>query len=468
MSNKNDKKDNKEKDIDVAEEKVELAQFIADKSQKITKRTEALANGGLRIVRWLSDWFDRILFNPRHGKLVAFGVALLVYIAFNQTSVATPMESSKDKNGIPVSVVYNSEMYEISGVDETVDVTFIGNQGDISIMSLDNSDIKVELDLSGLTEGTQQVKYKVVGASNRVRTIIEPASANVTIRTKDAQKVSLGYDFINLEKLGSQYVLGTPELSSREISIKASRETLDQVAFVKALIDVQGQTKDFEVEAQIVAYNQQGEKLDQVDIIPKTVTAKVGISSPSKNVPIRLLFDGDFPEGKIISDFKLDTETIMIYAPQSVLDSIDEITVPIATSLLTGDTTKLQQTISLPTGVRTGSVTKVNIEVKLGEATSKVFEGVPVLFENNVNGLKATVKNKGDATTTLTVYGTKENLEGPNAKFKIDDVVAYIDLRDAVAGENQKAKLFVKSRSSNAVLFKIVSDKTEIIVDILK
>lgn len=39
--------------------------------------------------------------------------------------------------------------------------------------------------------------------------------------------------------------------------VSASEDTLDEVAFVKALIDVSDVTKTFETEASIVAYNQQ-------------------------------------------------------------------------------------------------------------------------------------------------------------------------------------------------------------------
>lgn len=458
-------KDPKEKSNNSVDEKTEIAQFIAEKSKKFSSRTASLANAGERILRWLSDWFDRILFNPRHSKLIAFGVALMLYLGFSGAQSASPLvNSSKEASSVNVNVSYNAEMYEISGVEKTVKVTFIGSPSDISLLSLDSSTIKAELDLTGLSEGKHQVNYRVDGISSRIQTIVEPASANVTIKTKIAEKRTVDYDYINQDKMAPEFVLAEPELDIREVSIKASEETLSKVAYVKALIDVSGQTKDFEVDAKVVAYDQDGNKLDQVDVIPATVKAKVGVSKPSKTVAIKPLFDGAFPEGKTISDFKMDNESIMIYGPLSVLDQIDEIRVPISTSLLTGDTTKLQQNITLPTGVKSGSVSKVNIEVSLGDVASKVVENVVITYRNNNAGYKMSVPNKDDAVTSVTIYGTQEKLNS----FADDKLQVYFDLRDAVEGENQEFKLYVVYNDASAPYYQLVPEKEAILIDLIK
>lgn len=457
-------KDNKKNDeIKSQEEKVEIAQFIADKSKKLSSFTHEVKESGMRVVRWLSDRFDQILFNPKHGKLVAFAIALMITIGFNTNSVSTPLQSNRDIT-VPVSVNYNSEMYEISEIPDKITVTLIGTANDLTMLNSDSPSIKAVLDLTGLVDGKHTVKYQMEGISNRIRTIIQPESETVSIDIKNAAKATIGYDFINQHQLGQQYVLSEPEFEVFEVSIKASQDTLDKVAFVKALIDVAGKTEDFETESTLVAYDQNGNKLDQVDIIPKTVKSKVGVSSPYKSVPITPIIDGALPEGKTVSSIKLDSESIMIYAPQSILETIDEIRVPISTSQLTGDNTKFQQAISLPAGVRYGAVSKVNIEVNLGEATSAKFDNIPVVYRNNVNGLKASLVNKEDAVVSVTVLGTKENLE----KFEEEKIAIYIDLRDAEVGENKQFELFISYVDSSSPLFVIEPNKTSIALDIMR
>lgn len=451
------KKDKKNKKFD-SEDKLELAQIIAERSEKITKHTEAIGDAFLRVLRWLSAWFDRILFNPRHAKLVAFAVALLIYFAFNvSASTPSPVNQARQIPDVPVVVKYNSEMYEVVDFDEKVDVIVFGDYSDISMVNPQN-DLKVELDLSGLAEGTHQVNYKTNITSARIRTTITPASANVTIRIKEAKRMTLSTEFVNQNKLGSQYVLGTPELETQDVTIKASKETMSQVAFVKALIDVSGQTEQFTTDAEIAAYNQQGERLTTVDVLPKTVKAKVDVTSPNKTVPIKPVFQGDIPEGKAIASLSMDNEAMTIYAQQTVLDSIEEIKVPIQASGLTKDT-KLVHNISLPSGVRHGTVSKVNFDIKLGEGETKKFDDIPILFVHNVNQLKISPGTTGDqktaTTTSLEVFGTKENIE----KFKPENVKVYIDMRDIEPGDNQEVKLYVEYNDPTSSLYTVKSSK---------
>lgn len=460
--NNNDKN---EKDLQTQIEKTEIAKFIADKSLKISSLTDEILSQGLRVLRWMSDRFDEILFNPKHGKLVAFLIALMITIGFSTNSVTTPLQQSREIS-VPVFVNYNSEMYEISEIPDTIKVQLIGSANDLTMLQTDSSSIRAVLNLTGLTEGKHSVKYSMEGISNRIKTIIQPESQTVDIQIKNAAIATIGYDFINQHKLGQQFVLSEPTFEINEVSIKASQSTLDKVAFVKALIDVAGRTDSFETESILVAYDQNGNRLEQVDIIPKSVKASVTISSPSKTVLIKPVFEGSMPDGKTIADYKLDQESITIYAPLTVLDTIDEIRVSIPTSKLTEDTTKFTQNIILPTGVRYGTVSKVNVEVNLGTTSSTVFENIPIIYRNNVNGLKASLVNKDDAVIDVTVFGTESNLA--DGVFNKDNIVVYVDLRNAKEGENQTFELFISYVDPKAPLYVIQPSKTSIQLDIMR
>ncbi len=444
-------KKNKKK-AETPEEKLELAQVIAEKSEKITKRTEAVGESFMKLIRWLSAGFDRVLFNPKHSKLVAFGIALLLYFAFNSTGVTSTRapQHSITIDSVPVVLNYNSEMYEVTGYEKAVTVFVNGDFSEVNAINQQSADLKVELDLSGLTEGEHRVQYKVSGLSGRVRTVIEPASASIKIKTKEASNMALGYDFINQDKLGAQYVVGEPTYVPHrsEVSIKGSKETLEKVALVKALIDVSGRTETFTTDAMIVAYDQQGERIDTVDIIPNKVTVEVPISSPNKRVPIVPVFEGEIPNGKAISSFEMDNEAITIYAEQSVLDSIDDIKIPISAATLTEDV-KMVHTISLPTKVRNANVTKVNLDIKLGDAETRTFNDIPINYAYNNNNLKAELVDVSKATTTLTVTGTKEKLD----EFDVNKVYVYVNMRDLEPDKTYNEKLYIRSEDGTGANF---------------
>ncbi len=444
------------KDKKRTEDKLEIAERIARQTEKISAVTDSIGKVLKQAFRWFSAWFDRIVFNPKYARIVAFSFAILVYLTFS-TERQDSVVQAKSLSNVTVNAIYNREMYEVIGIEETVGVDIIGDYSDIIVV--EPEEITAELDLRTLGEGTHQVDYVPVGVSSRVKATVVPASAKVTIRIKETKTMALSYEFINQDKLADQYVLGNVSLDTRDVTISASKETLNEIAFVKALIDVGGKTMTFDQEAIIVAYNQKGERLQNADVIPRVVKATVEVSSPNKTVPIYARFEGEIPNKQAVDSITMDHEAITIYGQQSVLDAIDEIVVTIpATSLSSG---KLTHNITLPAGVKHGSVSKVSIDVKLADMVEKVYEDVEIVYRSNIHGYKIKASSEADFTTSLTVRGTQTNID----KFDPSDVIVYVNMRDIVIGNKQELKLYLDEQLP---LLNIKTNKESIIVDIIE
>ena len=131
---------------------------------------------------------------------------------------------------------------------------------------------------------------------------------------------------VHTDKLDNIYILGEPQFEATKVNVRAASDTLDSIAFVKALIDVSGKTADFEQDAVLVAYDQTGTPV-KADIIPSTVKVNVKVTSPSKDVPVAVELQGEMPEGKAIEEIIFDHSSVKIYAQQSVLDKLDKVSV---------------------------------------------------------------------------------------------------------------------------------------------
>ena len=102
------------------------------------------------------------------------------------------------------------------------------------------------------------------------------------------------------------------KLSTDQVYIKGKEATLNEVASVKALIDLENLV-DPKVGSQelknvkLVAYDNKGKKVN-VEIVPSNVTATVEITSPQKEVPIRVIPENydDIVFGKAISNITSD------------------------------------------------------------------------------------------------------------------------------------------------------------------
>lgn len=205
--------------------------------------------------------------------------------------------------------------------------------------------------------------------------------------------------------------------------VRASEETLNKIASVKALIDVAGKTESFEQDATLVAYDQQGNKLD-VDIVPTTVHANVVVNSPSKTVSVVLGVDGEIPNSMAIDSYSLDHQAVTIYASESALSAINRITMTVKGTELTSNKT-ITYPITLPSGVYSDT-TSVTAQITLKASTSKVIDQVPIKWQGNTNNYKFTLDNSEDAYISVTAYGTQGNLD----QLSVDDFEVYIDFQD--------------------------------------
>lgn len=107
------------------------------------------------------------------------------------------------------------------------------------------------------------------------------------------------------------------------------------------------------------------------------------------------------------------------------------------------------------------SVTKVNMEIKVGPAVSKTISNVPTLWRNNNNEYRFAVVNTADAYMNVTVTGTAANIE----KITSSDITVYIDIANVTVGV-QSVPLYV-SGSNNYVTYAIADGRTSVEIQVV-
>lgn len=220
-----------------AEGKTELAKAIAEKSQTFARTYANMETSVTKFFRWLSSWIDRLLFNQKHGKLVALILAILFCFMVGSDEDFDLFKANREVktlNDLSVSTIVSEQAYEVSGIPENVTVEVIGDSGDLQMLNLQDN-YQIVADLSGLTEGTHDVTLQAKNFSSRLEVIIKPSTAVVTIKRKESKRFTLGYDFVNTSKMDSVYALSEPQFEQGEVVVRASSETLNKIAFVKAL-----------------------------------------------------------------------------------------------------------------------------------------------------------------------------------------------------------------------------------------
>lgn len=406
--------------------KVEQAKKIASRTSDSKTIYESIEEAIFRFFRWTSYVIDRLFYSKKYTGLFALLLACLSYFVVTyDSSSAAALNSSKTLTGVSISARYNSESFELQGVPNSCEVLLSGEAANVTNAATKKGYCSINLE--GYTEGTHNVKMTASGYGDNVNAIVTPSEVSVTLKKKTTMQFDLSYDYINQNALDSKYILSQPTfLNGSKINIRASQDTLNSISMVKALIDVAGQSDDFEIEAPLVAYDKNGHVVD-AEIVPSTVTASVKISSPHKSVDIKLNPTGKTPEGLAIDTVSMDHQTTEIYASEAILATINEVYVDFDLSTITGDT-EIMLPVSLPANVSSSDVTMVNVKVELAEVATRTISGVSLQYKNNNNNLA--VSSIDIENVDVIVTGSQSNLDA----FDDESVSVYFDCKDLLPG----------------------------------
>ena len=318
-------------------------------------------------------------------------------------------------------------------------------------------DHALSLDLTDLSEGTHKVNVKYNNPINTLEYKLDPSRITLVIYKKVSESRTLTTDILNQDKLNSTLVISSVELDRDSVIIKSYKEKLEKVANVKAIIDVNALNAsspgEYTLEnVKLVAYDDKGTEIPDIEVVPGNITAKVTITSPSKVVPVKVVPTGNVASGSAISSITSNVSNVTLYGEESILDGIKEVEVKINVDGLNGDKT-YQETITKPNGVRSMSDTAVTIKVKMEKETSKEFKDIPIEFKNLDTSKYTALAKRADSTkVTVVVKGVETLLN----KVESGSIKAYVDLSSLEEGtwevpvmvEGSDVKLNYSSRTT--------------------
>lgn len=417
--------------------------------------------GIFKIFRHIGIFFDKILISPitkvilklmelgRNGAktfdrlsgkkstllIVSLLLSFAVFIVIDRDANVMMDQYAEILYNQPVSAVYNEELYVVEGLPKTVDITLIGQRRHIFLAKQSPSK-GVSVDLTGLKPGNHKVTLKYTQRLKSLDYKLDPSQVTVTIYEKVSENRSLTYDILNRDSLDSKLYISNVELDRSDVIIKGAQYNLEKVASVKALLDVKSipnpAAGDITVkDIPLAAYDTEGNVLD-VEIVPKTVAAKVTITSPSKEIPVKVIPTGDLAFGKSIKSMDTSLSKITVYGEQSAIDAIEQLEVEIDVSGLEKDK-EYNVTLKKPKGITELSSKTMTVKVIIDNSSSKEFENVSIQSENLGSGLKVQALSDADRQVTVVVKGSEESLKNVNAS----DIKAYVDLKDLGVGEHE-------------------------------
>lgn len=365
---------------------------------------------------------------------------------------------------IPVTLKYNEEAYVIEGVPDSVDLILTGRKSDI-YLAKQLGEYEVSLDLTNYTasDSAYKVHFNYSKPISNLSYKVDPGYVYVTVKDKVSKVVSLSYNLLNVDSLDSKLSIKNVSLNKTEVVVKGSQDAIDKIALVQALIDLNKEnftaagTYDITT-AQLVAYDNSGKILENIEIVPTSVSASISLESYSTQVPLQIQTTGSLIAGKAIASISINNSSnysLSIYGEKEKIDAITSVPVTIDVSGLGKESSKTYNvTLTKPSGVRYMSSKSVTIVATFGNEEQKTIDiGNKISQKNLASGLTANIVS--DNSITVQVKGVASVINSIEA----DDINAYVDLAGVEKGERE---VEIKIDNNNPLVTYIVSSKIRI------
>lgn len=376
---------------------------------------------------------EKFLSKSNNLLFISLALAITVFIVVDQKIIYYSESSAEVLSNQPVKAIYNEEAFVIEGLPETVDITLIGNKSNLYIAKQSKAS-DVTVDLSELKAGTHKVDFKYNQGVTSVDYKVNPSFATVIIYNKVSSETTLSVDVLNKDKLNSKLIIDNIGVDNDTVVVKGADKQVKKVASVKALVDVnnlatQDLGKNVLKDVPLKAYDEKGNVVD-VELVPSKVDVNITISSPSKELPIKVIPVGNVSFGKAISNIKTSESKVIVYGSSDTLDKLNYIPVEIDVNELSSNT-QYKLEISKPVGVKSMSVNNITVDVSLDDVADRDVNNVAIETKNLASDLKASAVSSSDSSVNVNIKG----VSGVINSITADNITAYVDLSGYGEGE---------------------------------
>lgn len=387
---------------------------------------------------------EKILNRP-YALLIISGLIAVVLSFFVHFKMDILVNNDAEfLTNIPVKVVYNSSAYVVEGVPENVSMTLIGKKSELYLArQLGDNEVVVDLTEYQASDKSFEVKLTYNKPIKNLEYQISPEYINVTIKEKVSDNKTVTYDLLNQDELDVKLSVKSVELSKSDVIVRGSQETIDSIASIKALIDLDND--DFTKAGtyvldnlKLIAYGKDGTIVENVEIVATNISATLELDSYSKRVPVKVVTTGDLVSGKAISSITIngvnanDFETT-IYGDEAALESISYITATIDIDGQGNNGSKTSKvTLPKPVGVRSISDESITIVLNFGEAKQKTIQLTGIRTSNVPSGLSANLESASDTMVEVQVIGVESVIA--DLSDSTTGIYAYVDLTNYSTG----------------------------------
>ena len=197
-------------------------------------------------------------------------------------------------------------------------------------------DIIAYIDLKDVAEGQQKLPVTAVFTKGEVVNVL-PKEVNVLVDRVTEKTVPVVTSVV--DNADEDITVDSNAIKPARVVVRGASTKLSKLDKVTAPVSIKEQRENFQAECILVALDENGKLVSDVQIIPDkaTVDAIIVRKMISAELPVRVVITGEMQEGLQIAQMQVLPEKVRITAPPSVLKKLRELnTKPIDITTLTG------------------------------------------------------------------------------------------------------------------------------------
>jgi len=173
----------------------------------------------------------------------------------------------------------------------------------------------------------------------------------------------------------------------------------------------------------MVAYDENGKVVDNVEIVPGTASGTIKVDSYYVDLPVKVVPTGKMATGYAITNATSSVTSVRVYGEQSAINSVAYIAAEIDVDGISANK-EFNVTLTKPSGVRYMSETVSTVTVNVGAETTKEITLSSIDSINLGSAYAAQLVNPDDANCVVVIKGVQSVIDAIDGS----SIKAYVDL----------------------------------------
>ncbi|MBQ8928838.1 MAG: hypothetical protein IJ052_00410 [Oscillospiraceae bacterium] len=368
-------------------------------------------------------------------KLLYMLFALLTAIVlWLYVSITDMPDITRTVSGIKVETIGAETLTERNLVAtklsrETVSITFNGSRE--QIYELDNTNVKVVIDLSNITTSGQQGIRAYPEYDQKLKTsslsVVSISSDYIEVTVENVVPKNVVVRGVNESSVADGYIANRMTVAPETIDIVGPESVIKQVAYAQAVFSETNLTGSTSVDTPVVLMDTNDEpvSMDNITLSSETVTLSMQVNM-LKNIPLTVNFvygAGTTADNNTVS-YKIEPASVELSGDTAVLQELESIVTTTVDLNQFESTTELTVPIMIPNDCEnlTGTA-EATITVEISNLETAKLSVKNISITNDDTSLSTEVITQ---SLDVTLRGTAEDL----AKVTADNVRIVADLTD--------------------------------------